>query len=97
LRVLTDRRPDVLLADIGMPDQDGYEFLRRVRQLPPDQGGLIPAAVVTAYAGEGDRRNALRSGFQAFIAKPAHAAELVATVAQLAARESERAHQRDPT
>jgi PAS domain S-box-containing protein len=92
LRVLADRLPDVLLTDLGMPDQDGYEFLRRVRQLPPDEGGLIPAAVVTAYAGEGDRRSALRSGFQAFIAKPALPAELVATVAQLAARGSERAH-----
>ena len=92
LRLLADRRPDILLSDIGMPDEDGHEFLRRVRQLSPDQGGLIPAAVVTAYAAEGDRRSALGSGFQAFIAKPAHPAELVAIVAQLAARESERAH-----
>jgi CheY-like chemotaxis protein len=92
LRVLADRRPDVLLSDIGMPDEDGHEFLRRVRQLSPDQGGLIPAAVVTAYAAEGDRRSALGSGFQAFIAKPAHPAELVAIVAQLAARASEREH-----
>jgi PAS domain S-box-containing protein len=96
LRVLADRLPDVLLTDIGMADLDGYEFLRRIRQLSPDQGGLIPAAVVTAYVGEGDRRSALRSGFQAFIAKPARPAELVATVAQLAARESELAHEQEP-
>jgi PAS domain S-box-containing protein len=97
LRVLADLLPDVLLTDIGMPDEDGYEFLRRVRQLSPEAGGLIPAAVVTAYAGEGNRRSALRSGFHAFIAKPAHPAELVATVAQLAARAAGQAFQREPT
>jgi CheY-like chemotaxis protein len=93
LRVLADRRPDVLVTDIAMPEQDGCEFLRRVRQLSPDEGGLTPAAALTACASEGDRRIALRSGFQAHIAKPAHPADLVAIVSRLAAREPERAHQ----
>ena len=92
LRVLTDRRPDVLLTDIAMPEQDGCEFLRLVRQLSPDEGGLTPAAALTACASEGDRRIALRSGFQAHVAKPAHPADLVAIVSRLAAREPERAH-----
>jgi CheY-like chemotaxis protein len=63
-----------------------------VRELTAEKGGLTPAAALTAYASEGDRRHALRSGFQAHITKPAHPAELVATVARLAAKEPERAH-----
>jgi CheY-like chemotaxis protein/nitrogen-specific signal transduction histidine kinase len=92
LRVLADRRPDVLLTDIAMPEEDGCDFLRRVRQLPAGEGGQTPAAALTAYASESDRRHALRSGFQAHIAKPAHPAELVAIVARLASKEPERAH-----
>jgi CheY-like chemotaxis protein len=87
LTVLAAERPDVLLSDIAMPEEDGWELLRRVRALPADQGGLIPAVALTAYASEGDRRTALRSGFQGHLAKPAHPADLVATVARLAARE----------
>jgi PAS domain S-box-containing protein len=77
-------RPDVLLSDIGMPDGDGYELIRRVRELPPERGGRTPAAALTAYAGPGDRALALASGFQCHVAKPVEPAELASVVAGLA-------------
>jgi PAS domain S-box-containing protein len=63
-------RPDVLLADIGMPDEDGYGLLRRVRALPPQEGGLIPVAALTAYGGAEERLRALAAGFQQHLLKP---------------------------
>ena len=76
-------RPDVLLSDIGMPDGDGYELIRRVRDLPEEQGGRTPAAALTAYAGPGDRERALASGFQLHVPKPVEPAELASAVASL--------------
>jgi PAS domain S-box-containing protein len=70
LKVLTQSVPDVLLSDIGMPDTDGYMLLRQVRALPPEQGGLVPAIALTAYAGEIDYQQALAAGFQRHICKP---------------------------
>jgi signal transduction histidine kinase/ActR/RegA family two-component response regulator len=77
---------DVLISDIGMPDEDGYTLLRRVRALKPENGGKIPAIALTAYARTEDRRTALLAGFQCHIAKPVEPAELVAVVANLAGR-----------
>ncbi|HEX8119366.1 MAG TPA: ATP-binding protein, partial [Pyrinomonadaceae bacterium] len=77
-------RPDVLLSDIGMPDGDGYDLIRRVRELSEEQGGRTPAAALTAYAGPGDRERALASGFQLHVAKPVEPADLAAAVATLA-------------
>ena len=79
-------RPAVVLSDIGMPEEDGYEFLKRVRRLPPDEGGSTPAVAVTAYARPEDRERALRAGFQMHVVKPVDAAELVAVVATLTTR-----------
>jgi signal transduction histidine kinase/ActR/RegA family two-component response regulator len=76
----------VLISDIGMPDKDGYELLRQVRALPPEQGGRIPAVALTAYARTEDRRAALLAGFQSHVAKPVEAAELVAVIANLTGR-----------
>ncbi len=76
-------RPDVLVADIGMPEVDGYELLRRVRALPPERGGLTPAVALTAYAGEADRARAFRSGFQAHLPKPVKPDALIDAVAKL--------------
>ena len=84
LEVLQTWRPDVLLSDVGMPDGDGYELIRRVRQLPEGRGGRTPAAALTAYAGPGDRALALASGFQLHVAKPVEPDELAAAVAGLA-------------
>ena len=79
-------RYDVLLSDIGMPEQDGYALIRQVRALSPDAGGLIPAAAMTAYAREQDRQNAIASGFQIHVAKPIESAQLARVVADLAGR-----------
>jgi PAS domain S-box-containing protein len=78
--------PDVIVSDIGMPEADGYEFMRRLRQLPREQGGRIPAVALTAYARADDRRKALLAGFQNHAAKPVDPQELVVVVANLAGR-----------
>ncbi|HEY2589684.1 MAG TPA: ATP-binding protein [Tepidisphaeraceae bacterium] len=86
LQLLSQQRPDMILSDIGMPGEDGYEFLRKVRALPPESGGRTPAAALTAFARSEDRMRALRAGYQTHVAKPVDAAELAAVVASLAMR-----------
>jgi PAS domain S-box-containing protein len=81
--------PDVLLADIGMPDGDGFALIKRVRALPAGQGGETPAAALTAYAGAEDRARVLSSGFQAHLTKPVEPAGLSAVIAKLAGRAAE--------
>jgi PAS domain S-box-containing protein len=78
--------PDVLVSDIGMPGEDGYEMIQRLRSLPPEAGGKIPAIALTAYARLEDRMQALRSGYQMHVSKPVELAELVAVVASLVKR-----------
>ncbi|MEG5032960.1 PAS domain-containing protein [Microcoleus sp. AT3-D2] len=77
LAVLAESVPDLLLSDIGMPDTDGYMLMRQVRALAPDQGGLVPAIALTAYAGEIDYQQALAAGFQRHIGKPLDPEKLV--------------------
>ena len=79
-------RPDVLVTDIGMPDADGFELLRRVRALGPERGGRVPAIALTAFARSEDRTRALRAGFLVHVSKPVDPSELVATVASVAGR-----------
>jgi PAS domain S-box-containing protein len=86
LEALGQFRPDVLISDIGMPDQDGYHLIRAVRALEPDQGGSTPAVAVTAFARSEDRLRALRAGFQMHLAKPIDPSELLVVVANLAGR-----------
>jgi PAS domain S-box-containing protein len=86
LREIERVRPDVLLSDIAMPGEDGYAFIRRVRAREAELGGRIPAAALTAYTREEDRRRALQAGFQMHVAKPVEPAELTAVVANLAGR-----------
>jgi PAS domain S-box-containing protein len=76
--------PDVLLSDIGLPDVDGYELLRQIRQETAAAGGGIPAIALTAYARSEDRTRALRVGYQSHLAKPVEAIELLATIASFA-------------
>ena len=83
---IQELRPDLLISDIGMPGEDGYSLIRKVRALPPERGGHIPAAALTAYARVEDRMRVLRSGFQIHIPKPVEPAELVAVVASLSGR-----------
>ena len=77
--------PDLLVSDIGMPGMDGYELIRRIRQLGPEVG-KTPALALTAYARSEDRMKAIRAGFQMHIAKPVEAAELLTMVAMLTGR-----------
>jgi PAS domain S-box-containing protein len=79
-------KPDVIVSDIGMPDEDGYTFMRELRSLPREEGGRIPALALTAYARAEDRRKALVTGFQNHAAKPVEPQELVIIVASLAGR-----------
>ena len=85
LTLIEQQHPDLLLSDIGMPAMDGFELIRRVRELPSSIGGL-PAAALTAYAQPEDRTRALRSGFQAHLAKPIDPSELLTAVERLAGR-----------
>jgi CheY-like chemotaxis protein len=80
------RRFDVLLSDVGMPGEDGLSLIRRVRRMPSDTGGGIPAAALTAFAREADRIRVLEAGFQMHIAKPVAPTALAAAVARLAGR-----------
>lgn len=71
------------LSDIGMPERDGYQLIRDVRQLTPERGGRTPAIAITAFARSEDRTRAMLAGFQVHVAKPIEPHELVATVASL--------------
>jgi len=86
LETLQRWKPDILMSDIGMPGEDGYSLIRKVRSLSVESGGLTPAAALTAYAREDDRRQALAAGFQMHVAKPIGSMELISTVACLAGR-----------
>jgi CheY-like chemotaxis protein/anti-sigma regulatory factor (Ser/Thr protein kinase) len=86
LDLLRHDSPDVIISDIGMPAEDGFEFIRKVRLLPPERGGRIPAVALTAYARAEDRLRVLRSGYQMHVAKPVELTELVAIVANVAGR-----------
>ena len=77
---------DVLVSDIGMPEEDGYALIRKVRAIPADQGGTIPAVALTAYAHAEDRMKAVSAGFQVHVTKPVEPAELLTIVASLAGR-----------
>src|SRR5262245_24990111 len=83
LRVLNEWQPDVLLADVEMPIEDGYSLITKVRALPANAGGATPAAALTGYASAQDRMRALQSGFQFHVPKPVQPAELATVVATL--------------
>lgn len=76
-----ERRPDIVVSDIGMSDQDGYALARALRRLPASEGGHVPAVALTALASSEDRRRVLQAGFQMHVVKPVDPDELVAVVA----------------
>ena len=84
LAVIGQFHPDVIVCDIGMPEQDGYDLIHRVRANPATRD--IPAAALTAFARPEDRKRSLLAGFQTHVAKPVDPAELTAVVASLAFR-----------
>ncbi|HEV2864536.1 MAG TPA: PAS domain S-box protein [Pyrinomonadaceae bacterium] len=89
LRAMAGGAFDVLVSDIGMPGEDGYELIRMVRALPAGGGGGTPAVALTAYARTEDRLRAMRAGFEMHVSKPVELTELVVVVANLARRGSQ--------
>jgi signal transduction histidine kinase/CheY-like chemotaxis protein len=87
LREIARGIPDVLISDIGMAGENGYELIKKVRSLEPEQGGRVPAVALTAYAAAADRRRALLAGFQTHLAKPVEPDELLAVIASLSSQQ----------
>jgi PAS domain S-box-containing protein len=88
LRIIPQWKPDVLVSDISMPGEDGYSLIRQLRSQPPEQGGKIPAAALTAFARVEDRMRAIQEGYQLHLPKPIEPAELATVVASLVERRS---------
>jgi CheY-like chemotaxis protein len=86
LQTLDVWKPDVLISDIAMPEEDGYYLIRKIRSRSAAMGGDVPAAALTAYAKIEDRVDILAAGFQMYLSKPADPSELIAVVASLATR-----------
>jgi len=86
LGVFDGELPDLLISDIGMPDEDGYELIRKLRSAPPDKGGLTPAIALTGYASRKDRERALAAGYHQHIAKPVEQSDMIAAIAALVGR-----------
>jgi len=80
LQVIQQSQPDVLISDVGMPEQDGYALIRQVRESESERVGTIPAIALTAYAREEDRRQLLKAGFQLHLSKPVEPTALVTAV-----------------
>ena len=83
IQVISQHRFDVLVSDVGMPEEDGYSLIRKVRKLPKEQGGDIPAVALTAYAREEDRMRSLSQGFQMHLSKPVEPDKLATMIASL--------------
>ncbi|MEH2002407.1 MAG: ATP-binding protein [Nostoc sp.] len=86
LLALQQFRPHILVSDISMPQEDGYTLIKKVRALPTEEGGRIPAVALTAYARAEDRTQALLAGFQLHVPKPVNPGELAAVIANLTGR-----------
>jgi PAS domain S-box-containing protein len=82
-KILKQYQPEILVCDIGMPEMDGYAFIRQLRTFSKEQGGQIPAIALTAYAGESDQKQALAAGFQRHLSKPIDFEELVEAIMSL--------------
>ena len=83
LAAIQSRAPDIIIADIGMPEEAGYALIRRVRAIAADRGGRAPAIALTAYARTEDRERALAAGFQVHLSKPFNPTAVVQVVARL--------------
>jgi len=81
LAALQGERPDVLLSDLAMPGKGGYWLIAQVRALPPERGGITPAAALTAFTGPEHRASVLRAGFQLHVEKPIALDALIQAVA----------------
>ncbi|MBD2353347.1 response regulator [Tolypothrix sp. FACHB-123] len=86
ITAIAQSTPDLLLSDLGMPEVDGYALIRKIRSMPSDRGGEIPAIALTAYAAETTQQQVYAAGFQLHIAKPADPSKLVTAIAALVKR-----------
>ena len=84
LRLIAEEAPDLLLSDLYMPDMDGFDLMRRVRELPPGSGGRTPGIAITAHPSFDSRRDAERAGYGAVFSKPFPTDELIETMLRLA-------------
>jgi two-component system CheB/CheR fusion protein len=91
-KMIENWKPEVIVSDIGMPGEDGYDLLRKVRALTPKGGGNIPAIALTGYAAAVDQSKAYAAGYQVHMTKPVELRELVATIAKLSGRRKEAIH-----
>jgi CheY-like chemotaxis protein len=83
LETLKQWKPDVIISDIAMPEEDGFSFIKKLKTLSPEEGGTIPAIALTAYVGIKERTQVLSSGFQMYVPKPVEPSELLAALASL--------------
>ena len=83
LKMLNEQEVNILISDIGMPDVDGYELIRKVRSIKSGNVRNLPAIALTAYARADDRQRALLAGFQMHVSKPVEPRELIAGIASL--------------
>jgi CheY-like chemotaxis protein len=83
LRCLRESAPDVLISDLAMPGEDGFDLITKVRALDDESGGGVPAVALSAFTGSEDRHHALDAGFQLYVAKPIEPLELVRLVRRL--------------
>ena len=84
LQLLEGQRPDVLVTDIGLPEEDGYTLVSQIRQHEAEHGGFLPAIALTGFTRAEDRARILIAGFQAHVSKPLDPAELTAAIAAVA-------------
>jgi PAS domain S-box-containing protein len=91
LRALEQSRQDVLVSDLAMPKQDGYDLIRQIRSLPAERGGNIPAIALSAFTRPADRRRALAAGFQLYLSKPVDPANLVSALVRITGRQDRNA------
>jgi CheY-like chemotaxis protein len=90
LAAIAASRPDIVVSDIGMPSEDGYALVRKLRALPPERGGRLPAVALTGYARAADRMRILAAGFESHVSKPVDPADLLRVIARLTGRAERR-------
>jgi CheY-like chemotaxis protein len=88
LTKLSQSLPDLIICDIGMPDIDGYDFMREIRTMPPEQGGEIPAIAITAYGKQEVSELAINADFQDYLIKPFEPEDLLRKVKSFAKKKT---------
>lgn len=83
LEIYRSLQPDILIADLGMPVEDGFSLIRQIRALKPEEGGQVPAIALTGYTTEDVKLEVVEAGFQGFVSKPFEIDELITVVANL--------------